>query len=155
MVGSRTTCAPFALFISLFVQLDEMQPITIVTTRLKCNFSDRLAAKLARKESLSQKLQQRPGRQELIDRNILYQVTEEERKVDRTLIGAKLIRRLSLRPTPEELEERNILKSNLLLYLLVFLLILRITSFSIIIIFYPSSTHCSYLFPFCFVFYFI
>jgi len=71
---------------------------------------DRLAAKLARKESLSQKLQQRPGRQELIDRNILYQVTEEERKVDRSIIGAKLIRRLSLRPTAEELEERNILK---------------------------------------------
>merc|ERR1711892_194823 len=43
---------------------------------------DRLAAKLARKESLSQKLQQRPGRQELIDRNILYQITEEERRVD-------------------------------------------------------------------------
>ena len=36
--------------------------------------SDRLAAKLARKESLSTKLEQRPGRQELIDRNILYQV---------------------------------------------------------------------------------
>merc|ERR1719341_1826210 len=56
---------------------------------------DRLAAKLARKESLSTKLEQRPGRQELIDRNILYQaslaggvfctifVTEEERKIDR------------------------------------------------------------------------
>lgn len=72
---------------------------------------DRLAAKLARKESLSQKLQHRPGRQELIDRNILYQVTEEERKVDRSIIGAKLIRRLSLRPTPEELEDRNILKN--------------------------------------------
>ena len=74
-------------------------------------FSDRLAAKLARKESLSMKLQQRPGKQELIDRNILYQVTEEERKHERNIIGAKLIRRLSLRPTPEELEERNILKS--------------------------------------------
>lgn len=73
-------------------------------------FSDRLAAKLARKESLSMKLQQRPGKQELIDRNILYQVTEEERKHERNIIGAKLIRRLSLRPTPEELEERNILK---------------------------------------------
>jgi RPEL repeat len=35
---------------------------------------DRLAAKLAKKESLSIKLQQRPGRQELIDRNILFQV---------------------------------------------------------------------------------
>ena len=31
--------------------------------------------------------------------------------MDRSIIGAKLIRRLSLRPTPEELEERNILKS--------------------------------------------
>jgi len=71
---------------------------------------DRLAAKLARKESLSTKLEQRPGRQELIDRNILYQVTEEERKIDRSIISAKLIRRLSLRPTPEELEERNVLK---------------------------------------------
>ena len=38
--------------------------------------SDRLAAKLARKESLSTKLEQRPGRQELIDRNILYQVID-------------------------------------------------------------------------------
>jgi len=56
------------------------------------------------------KLQQRPGKQELIDRNILFQVTEEERKQERTIIGAKLIRRLSLRPTPEELEDRNILK---------------------------------------------
>lgn len=75
--------------------------------------SDRLAAKLARKESLSMKLQQRPGKQELIDRNILFQVTEEERKQERTIIGAKLIRRLSLRPTPEELEDRNILKSRM------------------------------------------
>ena len=74
---------------------------------------DRLAAKLARKESLSMKLQQRPGKQELIDRNILFQVTEEERKQERTIIGAKLIRRLSLRPTPEELEDRNILKSRI------------------------------------------
>ena len=73
--------------------------------------SDRLAAKLARKESLSMKLQQRPGKQELIDRNILFQVSEEERKLERNIIGAKLIRRLSLRPTQEELEERNILKS--------------------------------------------
>ena len=31
--------------------------------------------------------------------------------MDRSAIGAKLIRRLSLRPSPEELEERNILKS--------------------------------------------
>ena len=75
--------------------------------------SDRLAAKLARKESLSMKLQQRPGKQEMIDRGILFQVSEEERKQERTIIGAKLIRRLSLRPTPEELEDRNILKSRM------------------------------------------
>lgn len=75
--------------------------------------SDRLAAKLARKESLSMKLQQRPNKQEMIDRGILFQVSEEERKQERTIIGAKLIRRLSLRPTPEELEDRNILKSRM------------------------------------------
>jgi len=55
------------------------------------------------------------GRQELIDRNILLAVSDEERRIDRSAIGAKLIRRLSLRPTQEELEERNILKSKALL----------------------------------------
>ena len=72
---------------------------------------DRLAAKLARKDSLSLKLSQRPDRQELIERNILRNVSDDERRLDRTAIGAKLIRRLSLRPSAEELEERNILKS--------------------------------------------
>jgi hypothetical protein len=38
-------------------------------------------------------------------------MSDEERRLDRSIIGAKLIRRLSLRPTAEELEERNILKS--------------------------------------------
>ena len=79
-------------------------------------FLDRLAAKLARKDSLALKLSQRPGRQELIDRNILHSSTEEDRRIDRTAIGAKLIRRLSLRPTPEELEDRNILKSKLIIF---------------------------------------
>ena len=72
---------------------------------------DRLAAKLARKDSLALKLSQRPDRQELIERNILRNVSDDERRLDRTAIGAKLIRRLSLRPSAEELEERNILKS--------------------------------------------
>ena len=84
------------------------------------SFLDRLAAKLARKDSLALKLSQRPGRQELIDRNILPSSTEEERRIDRTAIGAKLIRRLSLRPTPEELEDRNILKSKLIIFGLLF-----------------------------------
>jgi len=73
---------------------------------------DRLAAKLARKDSLAIKLSQRPNKQELIERNILHVSTDEERRVDRSVIGAKLIRRLSLRPTLEELEERNIMRKN-------------------------------------------
>ena len=82
---------------------------------------DRLAAKLARKDSLALKLSQRPDRQELIERNILRNVSDEERRIDRTAIGAKLIRRLSLRPSAEELEDRNILKSKalILLYLVI------------------------------------
>lgn len=71
-----------------------------------------MADKLARKDSLALKLSQRPQRQELIERNILHMVSDEDRRVDRSAIGAKLIRRLSLRPSPEELEERNILKKN-------------------------------------------
>ncbi len=73
--------------------------------------SDRLAAKLAKKDSLSVKISQRPPRQELIERNILQTMSEEDKRMDRSIIGAKLIRRLSLRPSIEELEERNILKS--------------------------------------------
>jgi len=75
---------------------------------------DRLAEKLARKESLALKLSQRPPRQELIERNIIHGQSDDDdernRRIDRTAIGAKLIRRLSLRPSAEELEERNILK---------------------------------------------
>ena len=40
--------------------------------------SDRLAAKLARKDSLALKLSQRPQRQELIERNILHMVTSNK-----------------------------------------------------------------------------
>ncbi|XP_032670418.1 phosphatase and actin regulator 2 isoform X5 [Odontomachus brunneus] len=71
---------------------------------------NRLAAKIARKESLSLKLALRPDRQELINRNILQLQTDNERQETKEAIGAKLIRRLSMRPTQEELEERNILK---------------------------------------------
>ncbi|XP_043254256.1 phosphatase and actin regulator 4 isoform X1 [Colletes gigas] len=70
----------------------------------------RLAAKIARKESLSLKLSLRPDRQELINRNILQLQSDNERQETKEAIGAKLIRRLSMRPTQEELEERNILK---------------------------------------------
>ncbi|KAH0560724.1 Phosphatase and actin regulator 2 [Cotesia glomerata] len=71
---------------------------------------DRLAAKIARKESLSLKLALRPDRQELINRNILQIQSDNERQESKEAIGARLIRRLSMRPTQEELEERNILK---------------------------------------------
>ncbi|XP_064486411.1 phosphatase and actin regulator 1-like isoform X7 [Ornithodoros turicata] len=70
----------------------------------------RLAAKIARKDSLALKLSQRPDRQELIDKNILKVQSDKERQESREAVGNKLIRRLSLRPTAEELEQRNILK---------------------------------------------
>ncbi|XP_077495853.1 phosphatase and actin regulator 2 isoform X8 [Amblyomma americanum] len=70
----------------------------------------RLAAKIARKDSLALKLAQRPDRQELIDKNILQMQSDRERQESREAVGNKLTRRLSLRPTPEELEQRNILK---------------------------------------------
>ncbi|XP_075525489.1 phosphatase and actin regulator 2-like isoform X7 [Dermacentor variabilis] len=70
----------------------------------------RLAAKIARKDSLALKLSQRPDRQELIDKNILQMQSDRERQESREAVGNKLTRRLSLRPTPEELEQRNILK---------------------------------------------
>ncbi|XP_050672527.1 phosphatase and actin regulator 1 [Leptidea sinapis] len=73
--------------------------------------SERVAAKLARKESLNIKLALRPDRQELINRNILVVQSECERQESWEAIGARLIRRLSMRPTAEELVERNILKS--------------------------------------------
>uniref|UniRef100_A0A0A9XC92 Phosphatase and actin regulator 2 n=1 Tax=Lygus hesperus TaxID=30085 RepID=A0A0A9XC92_LYGHE len=70
----------------------------------------RLAAKIARKDSLALKLALRPDRQELIDRNILQVESEKERLENKAAVGARLIRRLSMRPTQEELEDRNILK---------------------------------------------
>ncbi|XP_025837578.1 phosphatase and actin regulator 2 isoform X3 [Agrilus planipennis] len=71
---------------------------------------NRLALKIARKESLSLKLSLRPDREDLINRNILKLQSDAERQESKEAIGARLIRRLSMRPTQEELEERNILK---------------------------------------------
>ncbi|KAL5293449.1 PHACTR1 family protein [Megaselia abdita] len=67
--------------------------------------------KIARKESLSLKLQLRPDKQDLINRNILHQQSDNEMKESKESIGARLTRRLSMRPTAEELVERNILKT--------------------------------------------
>lgn len=68
-------------------------------------------AKIARKDSLALKLAQRPDMRELIEKNILPSMTDEERMGIREKVSMCLNRRLSLRPTPEELEQRNILKT--------------------------------------------
>lgn len=57
------------------------------------------------------KLSQRPNYQDLIDKNIIPRMSEQERLETRESVGNKLSRRLSLRPTAEELEQRNILKN--------------------------------------------
>uniref|UniRef100_A0A8C6UXS0 Phosphatase and actin regulator n=1 Tax=Neogobius melanostomus TaxID=47308 RepID=A0A8C6UXS0_9GOBI len=64
-----------------------------------CIFTSSLAQKVLRKDSLAIKLSNRPSKQ-----------TDEERLESRQQIGTKLTRRLSQRPTAEELEQRNILK---------------------------------------------
>ena len=52
----------------------------------------RLAAKIARKDSLAIKLALRPDRQELINRNILPAQSEKERQETKEAVGARLIR---------------------------------------------------------------
>ncbi|XP_043085687.1 phosphatase and actin regulator 1 isoform X2 [Puntigrus tetrazona] len=73
-------------------------------------FTNSLALKILRKDSLAVKLSNRPSQRELQEKNILPVQTDEERLQSRQLIGTKLTRRLSQRPTAEELEQRNILK---------------------------------------------
>ncbi|XP_075702468.1 phosphatase and actin regulator 3 isoform X3 [Rhinoderma darwinii] len=63
-----------------------------------------------KKELLAVKLRNRPSKQELEDRNIFPQRTDEERQKIRQQIEIKLSKRLSQRPAVEELERRNILK---------------------------------------------
>ncbi|KAM8945742.1 phosphatase and actin regulator 3 [Pelodytes ibericus] len=63
-----------------------------------------------KKELLAVKLRNRPSKQELEDRNIFPQRTDEERQEIRQQIEIKLSKRLSQRPAVEELERRNILK---------------------------------------------
>ncbi|XP_063315697.1 phosphatase and actin regulator 3 isoform X2 [Pelobates fuscus] len=63
-----------------------------------------------KKEMLAVKLRNRPSKQELEDRNIFPQRTDEERQEIRQQIEIKLSKRLSQRPAVEELERRNILK---------------------------------------------
>ncbi|RWS31734.1 phosphatase and actin regulator 2-like isoform X2 [Leptotrombidium deliense] len=71
----------------------------------------RMAAKVARKDSLEIKLAQRPDRRELIEKNIIPSMTDKEKQRTKEALESKLTRRLSLRPSVEELEQRNILKT--------------------------------------------
>ncbi|XP_039710808.1 phosphatase and actin regulator 4 isoform X4 [Pteropus medius] len=66
-----------------------------------------LANKVKRKDTLAMKLNHRPSEPEL---NSWPRKSKEEWNEIRHQIGNTLIRRLSQRPTPEELEQRNILQ---------------------------------------------
>ncbi|XP_053432161.1 phosphatase and actin regulator 4 isoform X2 [Nycticebus coucang] len=68
-----------------------------------------LANKVKRKDTLAMKLNHRPSEPEL-NLNIWPHKSKEEWNEIRHQIGNTLIRRLSQRPTPEELEQRNILQ---------------------------------------------
>jgi len=67
------------------------------------------AARQRHREQLARLLRQRPAQRELVERNIICLKTEKERRDDRDRIGVRLNRRLSLRPTADELEQKNIL----------------------------------------------
>jgi hypothetical protein len=66
-------------------------------------------AKVQRNDSLARFLKDRPLPNELFDKHILVKPLDE-RKNERETIETKLERKLSLRPRPEELEARNILR---------------------------------------------
>jgi len=67
-------------------------------------------ANVQRNDSLARFLKDRPMPDELFDKHILVKPLEE-RKNERETIENKLERKLSLRPRPEELEARNILRA--------------------------------------------
>ncbi|KAB1269239.1 Phosphatase and actin regulator 4, partial [Camelus dromedarius] len=68
-----------------------------------------LANKVKRKDTLAMKLNHRPSEPEVITDSWPRKSKEEWNEI-RHQIGNTLIRRLSQRPTPEELEQRNILQ---------------------------------------------
>jgi len=65
--------------------------------------------KVSRKESLQVKLSQRPPLRELMDKNVIHQIGQEEWQERKDRIGKRLERRLSTRPSAEELRERNLI----------------------------------------------
>jgi phosphatase and actin regulator 3 len=67
-------------------------------------------ANVKRTDSLARFLKDRPLPDELFDKHILVKPLDE-RKNERETIETKLERKLSLRPRPEELEARNILRA--------------------------------------------
>ena len=67
-------------------------------------------AHVQRNDSLARFLKDRPLPDELFDKHILIK-PDDERKNDRETIETKLERKLSLRPKPEDLEARNILRA--------------------------------------------
>jgi len=67
-------------------------------------------ANVKRNDSLARFLKDRPLPNELFDKHILVKPLDE-RKNERETIETKLERKLSLRPRPEELEARNILRA--------------------------------------------
>jgi hypothetical protein len=67
-------------------------------------------ATVQRNDSLARFLKDRPLPDELFDKHILVKPLDE-RKNERETIETKLERKLSLRPRPEELEARNILRA--------------------------------------------
>jgi len=72
---------------------------------------DSRAAKeqVRRKESLLLKLSQRPPLKELMEKNLIHQIGQEEWQERRDRIGKRLERRLSTRPSAEELRDRNLI----------------------------------------------
>jgi len=74
-----------------------------------CRVSVTPAARQHHRDQLARLLRQRPAQRELVERNIIYLKTEQERREDRERIGIRLNRRLSLRPTADELQQKNIL----------------------------------------------
>lgn len=73
----------------------------------------KLAAKIARKDSLALKLALRPDRDELIARNIIRVVSDQEQQETKEAIGAKLIRYRSLVPYFNKCEVQIIVGSEI------------------------------------------
>ncbi|KAL5248151.1 hypothetical protein ACHWQZ_G017354 [Mnemiopsis leidyi] len=68
--------------------------------------------KLLRRDTLNRMLKNRPRVDELVQRNIIFNQSEEERHTAQQKIEINLQRRLSCRPTVDELRQKNILRDS-------------------------------------------